>query len=90
MVNLDNYECEGQMTLTEYMQTLVKDRRVMDLTEYINSQGKAQYTQVKELITKYITDEDLIDSLTNHVSVWVLRQSMGYMDYLRKEARQQE
>lgn len=29
---------------------------------------------------------ELIERLTNAVSVYVLNQSMGYMDYLRKES----
>ena len=57
---------------------------------WINSQGKAQYTQIGEVIRNaYNLNKDsgeLIERLTNAVSVYVLNQSMGYMDYLRKES----
>lgn len=78
---------EGQITLTEYLKTLIEDRKVWDLTTYINSKGKAQYTQIKDIIAEYIEDERLLDSLTNQVSVYVLRQGLGYMEYLRQQAK---
>lgn len=62
----------------------------MDLTAWINSQGKAQYTQIVEILEDVYNrekdGEELIERLTNAVSVYVLNQSMGYMDYLRKES----
>ena len=67
--SLENYECNGQLTINDYLRSLIADKKVMDLTEYINSQGKAQYTQVKDIIKQYVDDEDLLDSLTNRVSV---------------------
>lgn len=67
----------------------IKDKKVKDLTSWINSQGKAQYTQIGEVIRDtYEKEKDspyLLDRLTNAVSVYVLRQSAGYMDYLRNE-----
>lgn len=63
----------------------------MDLTQYINSQGKAQYTQIGEVVRNTYNlnkdSEELLDRLTNAISVYVLEQSIGYMDYLRKESR---
>ena len=59
----------------------------MDLTSWINSHGKAQYTQVGELIREHLDDEEKADKLTNAVSVWVLEQALGYMDYLKAEAK---
>lgn len=62
----------------------------MDLTTWINSQGKAQYSQIGEIIEEVYNREkdsgELVERLTNAVSVYVLNQSMGYMDYLRKES----
>ena len=62
----------------------------MDLTAWINSQGKAQYTQIGEVVRATYEREkdsdDLVGRITNAVSVYVLEQSMGYMDYLRKES----
>ena len=62
----------------------------MDLTAWINSQGKAQYAQIGEVVRNvYNLNKDsgeLIERLTNSVSVYVLNQSMGYMNYLRKES----
>lgn len=83
----DNYECEGQMTITEYLAQRIEARKVMDLTEWINSQGKCQFDQIADVIRRsgIIEDEEEIYLLTNKVSVYVLNMSLGYMDYLRKE-----
>lgn len=78
-----------QLDLSQYMQMQIKDKKVKDLTSWINSQGKAQYMQIGEVIRDtYEQEKDspyLLDRLTNAVSVWVLRQSSGYMAYLRNE-----
>ena len=90
-MNFDNYECEGQMDITDFLQSKVVNRNVMDLTAWINSHGKAQYTQVGELLERGFeqqgieASEEQLDRLTNTVSVWVLEQSLGYMEYLRGE-----
>ncbi len=83
----DNYVCDGQMTITDYLAAKIERRQVMELTEWINSQGKCQYDQVKDVIrnTKLMDDEDDIDQMTNRVSVYILNMSLGYMEYLRKE-----
>lgn len=89
MKNLGNYECDGQIELTDYLKSKIKSGQVKDLTAWINSQGQAQYTQIGEVVSdayeRYKDDADVVDRLTNAVSVYVLNQSMGYMDYLRKE-----
>lgn len=75
--------------MSEYLASQVKRGSVMDLTSWINSQGKAQYTQIGEVVSHayemYKDDADVVDRLTNAVSVYVLNQSMGYMKYLRSE-----
>jgi hypothetical protein len=77
-----------QLTLTDYLKSQIELKNVMGLTEWINSQGKAQFTQVRDLVREYIPDnDDLFDSLTNAVSVYILRQSLGYMKYLSEEAK---
>ena len=80
----------GQLELTDFLGKKIANKSVMDLTAWINSQGKAQYTQIGELVRNaYNLNKDsgeLIERLTNAVSVYVLNQSMGYMDYLRKES----
>lgn len=82
-------DCEGQIDFTQYLSSKVKAGRIMDLTAWINSHGKAQYTQIGEVVRdiyeKEKDSDDLVDRITNAVSVYVLNQSMGYMDYLRKE-----
>ena len=86
----DNYECEGQIEMTDYLKSKIKSGRVKDLTAWINSQGKAQYTQIGEVVRdayeRYKDSDEFIDRITNAVSVYVLNQSMGYMEYLRKES----
>ena len=85
----DNYSCDGQIEMTDYLKSKIKSGRVKDLTAWINSQGKAQYTQIGEVVRETYEREkdsdDLVERITNAVSVYALRQSMGYMDYLRKE-----
>lgn len=79
-------DIEGQLTITDYLKSQIKINNVMDLTAFINSQGKAQYTQIGEIIEDIYNREkdsgELIERLTNAVSVYVLKQSIGYMDYL--------
>ena len=86
----NDYSCECQITLTDYLKSKIKSGEVKNLTNFINSQGKAQYTQIGEVIhnsyERYKYDEDMLDRMTNAMSVYVLEQSMKYMDYLRKEA----
>lgn len=89
-MKLDNYECEGQLNLTDYLKSKIISNQIKDLTNWINSQGKAQYTQIGEVISRTYEQEkdtnELIDRLTNAVSVYVLKQSTGYMKYLKKES----
>lgn len=81
---------DGQFELTDFLSKKIESKSVMDLTAWINSQGKAQYSQIGEIIEEVYNREkdsgELIERLTNAVSVYVLNQSMGYMDYLRKES----
>lgn len=80
----------GQFEITDFLGKQIKNKSVMDLTQYINSQGKAQYTQISEVVRNTYNlnkdSEELLDRLTNAISVYVLEQSIGYMDYLRKES----
>ena len=71
------------------MKSPIKIKNVMDLTDFINSQGKAQYNQIEDIVSKTyeqnMDSDDMIGRITNAVSVYVLDMSMKYMDYLRKE-----
>lgn len=80
---------EGQITITEWLQSKIKNRTVKDLTGFINSQGRSQYEQIGDIIREYLTDEAQIDRITNSVSVYVLSQSMDYMKYLRSEGAEE-
>lgn len=84
-------QCEGQLEITDFLISKIKRKKVKDLTEWINSQGKAQYTQIKEVVReayeRYKDSDDPVDRMTNLILVYVLEQSMGYMDYLREEAK---
>lgn len=81
---------DGQLTITDYLKSKIKIKNVMDLTAFINSQGKAQYTQIEDIVSKTYEQnkdsDDVIGRITNAVSVYVLDMSMKYMDYLRKES----
>ena len=84
-------QCEGQIEMTDYLKSKIKSGRVKDLTALINSQGKAQYTQIGDVVREIYEREkdspDLVDRITNVVSVYVLEQSIGYMNYLRNESK---
>lgn len=84
-------QCEGQLELTDFLMSKIKRKTVKDLTEWINSQGKAQYTQIGEVVKKafddYKDDPNFVDRLTNVISIYVLKQSSGYMGYLREESK---
>ena len=83
-------QCEGQIEMTDYLKSKIKSGGVKDLTAWINSQGKAQYTQIGEVVRdayeRHKDSPDLVGRITNAVSVYVLDMSMKYMDYLRKES----
>lgn len=83
-------QCDGQIEMTDYLKSKIKSGTVKDLTAWINSQGKAQYTQIGEVVRDTYEREkdspDLVGRITNAVSVYVIKQSMGYMEYLRKES----
>lgn len=90
---IEQYECEGQLTITDYFKQQVVSGKIMDLTSWINSSGKAQYTQVRELANKALKDygieatNEQVGRLTNRISVYILDQSCGYMEYLRGECQ---
>ena len=83
-------DIDGQLTITDYLKSQIKIKNVMDLTSFINSHGKAQYTQIEDIVSKTYEQnkdsDDAIGRITNAVSVYVLDMSMKYMDYLRKES----
>ena len=85
----DNYECDGQISMTDYLAQKIEKKKVKDLTEWINAQGKCQFDQIGDVIraSKLLDDEEDIYILTNKISVYVLNMSLGYMDYLREEAK---
>ena len=84
-------QCDGQIEMTDYLKSKIKSGRVKDLTAWINSQGKAQYTQIGDVVKsayeRYKDSPELVDRIINAVSVYVLQQSMGYIEYLRNESK---
>lgn len=87
---MKDYQCDGQIELTDYLKSKISDKKVMDLTLWINSQGKSQYAQIGDVVRDTYErgkdSEDLMDRIINNVSVYVLKQSTGYMEYLRNES----
>ena len=90
-MKIDNYVCDGQINMTDYLKSQICNGTIMDLTSWINSRGKAQYTQIGEIIGQSYEENkdsaDLIDILTNTVSIYVFDQSMGYTEYLKEQAK---
>lgn len=82
---------EGQISITDYFASKIERREVMDFTAFLNSQGKSQYQQIGNLIREtYEREKDndnMLDRLTNAVSVYVLNQSMEYSKYLREQSK---
>ena len=82
---------DGQIEITDYLKSKIKSGRVKDLTAWINSQGKAQYTQIGEIVREtYEREKDsayLVDRITNAVSIYVLDMSVGYMKYLKDQSK---
>lgn len=85
-----NYDCNGQMELTEYLQYQINQKKVKDFTNFVN-QSDAQYTQIKKIVTdtfnQYKGSDQLPEVIANNVSVWVLNQSIAYMNYLREKSK---
>lgn len=86
-----DYEVEGQISITDYFASKIERREIMDFTSFLNSQGKSQYQQIGNLIREtYEREKDnqnMLDRLTNAVSVYVLNQSMEYSKYLREQSK---
>lgn len=40
MGSFDNYECDGQIEITDYLKSMIISGRVKNLTAWINSRGK--------------------------------------------------
>lgn len=86
-----DYEVEGQISITDYFASKIERREVMDFTAFLNSQGKSQYQKIGNLIRETYEREkgnqNMLDRLTNAVSVYVLNQSMEYSKYLREQSK---
>ena len=84
-------QCDGQIEITDYLKSKIKSGRVKDLTAWINSQGKAQYTQIGDVVRdayeRYKDSDDLVGRITNAVSIYVLDMSVGYMKYLKEQSK---
>lgn len=88
-------EKNGQFEISDFLREKIEEKSVMSLTSWINNQGEAQYSQIAKVVEKAYnfyksnveTESELIDRITNAVSVYILNQSIGYMDYLRKESK---
>lgn len=88
-------EKNGQFEISDFLREKIEGKSVMSLTSWINNQGEAQYSQIAKVVEKAYnvykgnveTESELVDRITNAVSVYVLEQSMGYMNYLRKESK---
>ena len=82
-------DIDGQLDITDYLKSQIKIKNVMDLTAFINSNGKAQYKQIEDIVSKTYDQnkdsDDIVGRITNAVSIYVLDMSMKYMDDLRKE-----
>jgi hypothetical protein len=85
---------EGQITLTDFLSKQIIERQIDGFTEFLNKQGESQYKQIGKVVVdtyeknKGVSEKDLLERITNNVSVYVLEQSMKYDRYLREQATQ--
>lgn len=83
---------DGQITLTDFMSKQIVKKQIDGFTEFLNKQGESQYRQIGKIVAdtydrnKDKTESDLLNCITNNVSVYVLEQSMQYDKYLREQA----
>lgn len=83
---------EGQITLTDFLSKQIVKKRIDGFTEFLNKQGESQYKQIGKIVVdtykknKDKPEGDLLDYITNNVSVYVLKQSMQYDKYLQEQA----
>lgn len=86
-----DYEVDGQISITDYLKSQIELRKVDDFTAFLNKQGKSQYKQIGDIISKaydkYKDDENMLDRITNCVPIYVLDQSRKYAEYLRNESK---
>ena len=84
-------QCDGQIEITDYLKPMIISGRAKDLTAWINSKGKCQYDEIKEVVrATYDREKDsayLVDRMTNAVSIYVLDMSSGYMKYLKDQSK---
>ena len=77
----DNYSCDGQIEMTDYLKSKIKSGRVKDLTAWINSQGKAQYAQIGEVVRdayeRYKDSDELEGRITNDKPTYVHKQNIS-------------
>ena len=83
---------EGQITLTDFLSKQIIKKQIDGFTEFLNKQGESQYKQIGKIVVdtyqknKKASEKDLLERITNNVSVYVLEQSMKYDRYLREQA----
>ena len=84
-------QCDGQIEMTDYLKTMIISGKVKNLTGWINSRGKFQYDQIKDVVrSTYEREKDsvyLVDKITNAVSIYALDMSDGYMKYLKDQSK---
>lgn len=88
MKDLGNYECDGQIEMTDYLKSQIKCGAVKDLTAWINSQGKAQYTQIGEVVKdayeRHKDSAELVESIMHKVSFETLEAHHGILPISRR------
>ena len=85
-----DYITDGQISLFDYFKNPALNIKPKRLVDYINGLGESQYKQIKRVITdtlkaeNYDLPDEVVERLTNNVSVWLLEIGFKYDAYLRK------
>ena len=64
-------DIDGQLAITDYLKSQIKIKNVMDLTAFINSQSKAQYKQIEDIVSKTYERNKAIDDFAEKIIRYV-------------------
>lgn len=83
-MTFDNYECEGQMDISEYFARQLILGNVMGILEWIDITSGPQYEQIQKIISGKMESGNTAEEITREILEYIEKKSRGYMEYLKK------
>ena len=83
-------ELEGQISFNDYFSKQKLDIKPKALVNFINDMGVSQYEQIGDVVRKTVEQcgdslaGEVIERITNNVSVWLLGIGSNYEKYIEK------